>query len=193
MADLAITRSALAFAQSLARLLALFGGVVVLCMGIVTCLSVTGRALSGIGLGPITGDFELVELGCAVAVFSFLPWCQVTRAHMRVDLIGPLVPESLYRWLGWLGDLVLTAFLALLLWRLWLGFGERFPYGTAPVRELLGFGPPPFYTETTYELQLPMWIAYGISALGMALAVLVSVIMLFQSARPGARQTGAPL
>lgn len=193
MSEPALARFASSLAQFLARLLALFGGVVVLSMAIVTCLSVTGRALSNIGFGPITGDFELVELGCAVAVFSFLPWCQVTRAHIRVDLVAPLVPENLYRWLGWLGDLVLTAFLGLLLWRLWLGFGERFPYGGASVRELLGLGAPPFYTETTYELQLPMWIPYGLSVLGMALAVLVSVIMLFQSTRPGARQKGAPL
>ena len=182
-----------ALATGLARALALFGGTVVLAMACVTVVSVTGRALSGIGLRPVPGDFELMELGCAVAVFSFLPWCQVTRAHVRVDLIGPLVPRAVYRWLGWLGDLVLTGVLGLLLARLWLGFGERFPYGNEALRGMLGFGPPPFFAETTYELQIPLWIPYAVAVTGLALAFAVSLSMLLHAARPGARGGGAPL
>ncbi|MCR9086277.1 MAG: TRAP transporter small permease [Rhodobacteraceae bacterium] len=180
-------------AVALARVLALVGGVVVLGMACITVVSVTGRALSGVGFSPVPGDFELVELGCAVAVFCFLPWCQVTRAHVRVDLIGPFVPHAVYRWLGWLGDLVLTGMLGLLLTRLWEGFGERFPYGGEALRSAVGFGPPPFFAETTYELQLPLWIPYAVAVTGLALAFAVSLAMLLYSARPGARGSGAPL
>lgn len=180
-------------AVAIARGLALCGGMVVLGMALVTVVSVTGRALSGIGLAPIPGDFELVELGCAVAVFCFLPWCQVSRSHVRVDLIGPLVPASVYRWFGWIGDLVLTGFLGVLLARLWQGFGERFPHGNPGFRAGLGFGPPPFFAETTYELQIPLWIPYAVAVTGLALAFLVSVLMLLKASRPGARAAGAPL
>lgn len=193
MADPVPSPAAPALAVLLARALALFGGIVVLAMACVTVVSVTGRALSGIGFSPVPGDFELVELGCAVAVFFFLPWCQVTRAHVRVDLIGPFVPRAVYRWLGWLGDLVLTGVLGLLLARLWLGFGERFPYGGEALRSALGFGPPPFFAETTYELQLPLWIPYGFAVAGLALAFAVSLTMLLYAARPGARGGAAPL
>lgn len=179
--------------MALARALALMGGVLVLGLAIITAVSVTGRALSGIGLSPVPGDFELVELGCALVVFSFLPWCQITRSHVRVDLIGPLIPQALYRWLGWLGDLVLSVFLGLLFWRLWLGFGERFPHGSATLRETLGFGPPPFFAETTYELQIPLWIPYAGAVIGLGLAFLVSLAMLCATARPGARHKEAPL
>ncbi|MCV6596179.1 MAG: TRAP transporter small permease [Mangrovicoccus sp.] len=193
MDDSGFDQDAPQWARALAKGLALFGGAVVLTLAAITAVSVTGRALSGIGLSPVAGDFELVELGCALVVFSFLPWCQITRSHVRVDLIGPLVPRGLYRWFGWMGDLALSLFLGLLLWRLWLGFGERFPYGSADLRGALGFGPPPFFAETTYELQIPLWLPYGGAVIGLSLALLVSVAMLLAPARPGARHTEASL
>lgn len=193
MADRDTQFAAPTLAVALARALALFGGVVLLAMAAVTTVSVSGRALSDLGFSPVPGDFELVELGCAIAVFCFLPWCQVSRAHVRIDLIAPLLPRAAYRWLGWFGDLMLTGFLGLLLARLWLGFGERFPHGGPGLRALLGLGPPPFFAETTFELQIPLWIPYAVCVIGLALAFAVSLIMLLHTARPGARHRGAPL
>ena len=34
---------------------------------------------------PIPGDFELAQIGTAVAVFAFLPYCQVVRGNIVVD------------------------------------------------------------------------------------------------------------
>ena len=57
----------------LAKLLAFFGGAVLTALAFMTVLSTVGRAFVGmqIGLGPIPGDFELVEAGTAVAIFCF--------------------------------------------------------------------------------------------------------------------------
>lgn len=65
--------------KTAAKWLAYFGGFLLTAAAILTVISVTGRALIWASLGPVPGDFELVELTCAVAVFSFLPWSQINR------------------------------------------------------------------------------------------------------------------
>ena len=47
----------------LARWSAIVGGVVLCAITLMSVTSITGRALSGVGLGPVPGDFELVEVG----------------------------------------------------------------------------------------------------------------------------------
>ena len=63
------------------RLLALAGGAVLLGIVGLTVVSIVLRELSG---RPIPGDYELVEVGCAVAVFAFLPYCQLTGGNVFV-------------------------------------------------------------------------------------------------------------
>ena len=46
-------------------------------------ISVTGSAVFG---RPFPGDFELTEMGVAVAAFSFLPYCQLTGANVTADI-----------------------------------------------------------------------------------------------------------
>ena len=53
---------------------ALFGGVLLCLMILMVVASITGRALVPMGLAPVPGDFELIEVGAAVVVFFFLPW-----------------------------------------------------------------------------------------------------------------------
>lgn len=165
----------------LSGIAALFGGVVLVAMATVTTLSVIGRALPGSGLSAVRGDFELVEIGCAVAVFAFLPWCQVNRGHVRVDLVTERLPARGHAAFGLLGDAALTACSGVILWRLWLGFVEKFPHGSDAVRALLGMGPKPFFPETTYELQMPVWIPFGLALIGAALFVLACVASLWRS------------
>ena len=71
--------------------LALAGGAALLAITALTVISVTGRGLIAVGLGPVPGDSELVEMAAAFAIFSFLPWCQLQRGHVTVDLfMAPL-------------------------------------------------------------------------------------------------------
>ncbi|MEM6311833.1 MAG: hypothetical protein AAF754_17515, partial [Pseudomonadota bacterium] len=74
----------------LARVLAYLGGIVLTAIAIMTVISTIGRAFVGlqIGLGPIPGDFELVEAGTAVAIFCFMGWCQLNQGHVTVDVLA---------------------------------------------------------------------------------------------------------
>ncbi len=167
--------------ERLCRWTALAGGATLVGMALVTAASIAGRALAGFGLAPVRGDFELVEAGCAIAVFAFLPWCQIARGHVTVDIVGRLLPPRGFAACGLLGNLALTLCAAVILWRLWLGFGERFPLGPPGLRGALGLGPAPFFAETTYELQLPLWLPYGICAGAAAIFALTAAYTVWRS------------
>jgi TRAP-type C4-dicarboxylate transport system permease small subunit len=65
-----------------AKALAMFGGAVALAVAALVVISVLRRWLFS---QPIPGDFELAQIGTAVAVFAFLPYCQVVRGNIVVD------------------------------------------------------------------------------------------------------------
>ena len=86
--------------------MAIVGGVVLTATILMICLSIAGRTTTAIlhsafmqgnlpgladwllatGVGPIRGDFELVEAAMAFSIFSFLAWCQINSGHASVDL-----------------------------------------------------------------------------------------------------------
>lgn len=167
--------------EKLARYLAYAGGLVLIAIAVITVLSITGRALIFAGLGPIKGDFELVEMGCAIAVFFFLPWCQLKRGHVTVDIFVDRLPRRGHAGFGLIGDLCVLVAASLIAWRLYLGFGEKFPYGSDALRETLSMGYKPFFAETTYELELPIWMPYGLALVGAAVFVLVSAYTVWRS------------
>ena len=61
----------IAFIYRLARWAAIVGGIVLVALTIMIVVSIVGRSLIGLGLAPVPGDFELVEMGTAVAVLLF--------------------------------------------------------------------------------------------------------------------------
>src|SRR3972149_4273473 len=65
-----------------ASALAYAGGAVIAGVGLMSAASILGRATLG---RPILGDFELVEIGTAVAGSPFLPYCQATGGGIIVD------------------------------------------------------------------------------------------------------------
>ena len=95
------------FMMGLARSMAVLGGIVLTLLIILTCISILGRILNGffhgdlvtsiapgfakwmidLGVGPVNGDFELVEAGVAFAIFAFIPLCQITSGHASVDIV----------------------------------------------------------------------------------------------------------
>ena len=142
----------------LALVLAILGGLLLTGLAVMTVASIIGRALIPVGLRPIPGDFEMVEMGCAVAIFSFLPWCQFTRGHVTVDVFVGLAPRWLHRFTQLTGDLVITLIAAILLWRFWLGMGEMISNG-----------------QETYLLGLPIWYGYVGGIVGAVLFLVVSL------------------
>jgi len=88
----------------LSRSMAWFGSLVLVGIALMSVASIVGRALSGFGLGPVPGDFELVEAGTALAVFCFLPWCHLKGGHAVVDLLWNVYPRPMRRVLLALAD-----------------------------------------------------------------------------------------
>lgn len=167
--------------ERLARALACFGGLVLSGVALMVCASIIGRALDGVGLAPIRGDYELVEAGAAIAVFAFLPWCQLKRGHVTVDIFVQAAPARIKALSGLIGDALVTLVAFVIAWQLWLSFGEKFPHGSDGVRAALNLGPPPFFPETTYELQIPVWIPYGFAFIGAALFFLTALYTVWRS------------
>lgn len=139
----------------LSRRLAWFGGAVLAAMALLSVLSIAGRALSRFGLGPVPGDFELVEAGTALAVFSFLPWCHLREGHATVDLFWKSYPAALRRGLAVASDAMMLVVWALLVWRMGLATGDYRDNG-----------------ETTFILQFPVWWAYAASLVPAAFGCL---------------------
>ncbi|MEL6518486.1 MAG: TRAP transporter small permease [Pseudomonadota bacterium] len=167
--------------EGVARILAWCGGIILVAIAVLTVASITGRALIVIGLSPIRGDFELVEAGCAIAIFCFLPWCQLRRGHVTVDVLVARFPLRVQAALGLIGDTLIALAAGVILWRIWLGLGEKFPYGSDGLREAVGFGMRPFFVETTYELELPIWIPYAAATAGAAVFFIVALYTVWRS------------
>lgn len=167
-----------AIMERLARLFAQLGGLVLSILIIVTCLSIAGRSLNSLlhgdlaqsfmpalanallatGVGPINGDFELVEAGMAFAIFSFLPLCQLNGAHASVDIFISSLPLRANRLLRTIIEIVFAAVLVLIAWQLFQGMESKRASG-----------------QTTFLLQFPVWWAYAVSLSGAIMAALVSV------------------
>lgn len=145
--------------RSFCRAVALLGGLLLLAIMAVVVVSVTGRSLTSIGLGPIPGDFELVEAGGALAIFCFLPWCQLQKGHVSVDILQSVLGRGTNAGLDTLYNLIMTGLSALIAWRLWAGMLDKMTYG-----------------ETTFILQFPVWWGYAVC---MPVAVLTVVACLW--------------
>lgn len=163
------------------RWMAYSGGAILVTIALTTVVSIVGRTLSGFGLSPVKGDYEIVEMGCAVAVFAFMPWCQLKRGHVTVDIFISKLSDRMQAILGLIGDLFLTGAAFIILWRLWLGFGEKFPFGSDAVRNIFGMGSKPFFAESTYELEIPLWIPFGFCLIGAAFFLIVAAYSVWRS------------
>jgi len=169
-----------------ARWLACFGGLVLTVIAVLTVVSIIGRALTGVELGgfafsAVKGDFELVEIGAAVAVFCFLPWCQLNRGHVRVDIISRVIPGRLDALLELIGDLAIALIAIIITWRIWMGMGERVTWFSQEVRDTLGFGYKPFSVETTFILGWPTWYGYAVGFIGCLLFSIVALYTVWRS------------
>ena len=164
--------------NGLARLMALLGGLVLTALIVLTCVSVIGRTINSLlhsgwivailgdtartlldtGVGPILGDFELVQAGMAFAIFAFIPYCQITSGHATVDLFTSGLSVQTNRFIQLVVDVVFAAILILIAWRLYEGMLDKMRY-----------------RETTFLLQFPIWQSYAASLAGAVVSGLVGV------------------
>lgn len=160
-------------AALLARVLAILGGLVLIVVVILNCISIIGRAFVplDIGIGPIRGIYDITEIGMAAAVFAFLPWAQYRDAHARVDLFASMMRAGLNNGLDLIFNLAMTFVAAIGTWRLYLGMQDKLSYG-----------------ETTLIAQIPVWQGFAAGLVGAVGFVLVSLFCVLRSVR---RITGA--
>ena len=102
----------------LARWFAILGGAILVAIGMLTVASVLGRYFFA---APIRGDFELVEMGCAYAVYLFLPYCQLIKGNVIVDFFTARAPVRVHAALDSVGGLFYVLIAVLLTWRIWVG------------------------------------------------------------------------
>lgn len=141
--------------QSLARLTALIGGLMLIALVSMTTLSILGRS---IGVGEITGTYELLEAGIAFAIFSFLPITQLYGAHANVDVFTSFLPKRANRWIAAFWEVVLAATILLIVWRLYEGTLTHYSRG-----------------GTTTFLQFPLWWPYTACFVAGVVASITSV------------------
>jgi TRAP-type C4-dicarboxylate transport system permease small subunit len=160
-----------------ARFMAICGGLVLALLILLICISVVGRSLNGVlhgwigtafpavsawllqaGVGPINGDFELVEAGVAFSIFSFLPLCQIFGGHASVDIFTSKLPRGVSRGLQMVIDTVFAIALIVMAYQLYKGMLSKLSYG-----------------DTTFLLQFPIWWAYAASLVGAVMAAVISV------------------
>lgn len=177
----------------LARLLASLGGLTLTVLILLVCVSVLGRSLNGglhseliqglmpgfadtllaLGVGPIQGDFEIVEAGMAFAIFAFLPICQLHGAHATVDVFTSRLPGAATRVMRAVTDVIFALVLILLAWQLILGGLSKFRSG-----------------QTTFLLEFPVWWSYAACGIAMCVAALTGVYV--AALRVREVLTGAP-
>lgn len=138
-----------------ARAFAVGGGLVLVAITLMSVASIASRFLTSKGL---LGDFELVQLGCAVAVSAFLPWGQMRGNHVMVDFFTESVRPRAKDWLDALGALLLALCAAVLTWRMSIG--------TLELRA---------NQESSMLLGVPTWYAYALMTPSFALLALTAL------------------
>lgn len=136
------------------RALALAGGALFSAITLMSAASIAGR-LAG---RPIQGDFELVQLGCAVAIAFCLPYCQLQRGHIIVDFFTTRAGARTRHTLDALGALLLALVMALAAWRT----------GAGAVAMKAS-------NESSMIMGLPVWYAYALMTPALALTALVAL------------------
>ena len=138
-----------------AKALAVFGGAVALAVAAIVVMSVLRRWVFS---QPIPGDFELAQIGTAVAVFAFLPYCQVTRGNIVVDTFTGGLPARLRGRIDALWDVIYAAAMGFVAVCLTRGTLDTFASH-----------------EVSMVLRIPVWPGVAFGALSCAFLAIVSL------------------
>ena len=143
---------------NLIKFWALLGGFLLLAVVLMTTYSAAAGFLIS---RPFPGDFELTQMGLAVAAFAFLPYCQLTFANVSADIFTTGASPRTVLNLNRLGSLIALFFSGLLIWRTYAGMLD---YQT--------------YLELTTILQIPIWYAFVPTLFSLLLLFIASLITL---------------
>jgi TRAP-type C4-dicarboxylate transport system permease small subunit len=147
------------FLERLSGAIAILGGLISIAVAILVVASVIGRRFYN---APINGDFELVQMGTAISVFAFLPYCQARRGNIVVDTFLTWLPRRAIDCVDAFWDLVYAGMMGLLAACLFTGALEHYRSG-----------------QTTMLLQITIWPALALCAVLLCVLVWVALATAF--------------
>ena len=124
----------------ISRYFAIFGGFVLLIAALISIFSIFGRVVFS---SPILGDFELVEIACAVAIGSFLPLCHLKEGNVIVDFVTAKLSKSKINFLDSISSLIFGLVALFFSSRMILGAKDMY-----------------VYQEETMLLAFPIWLPF---------------------------------
>ena len=131
------------------RAFALAGGLILVALTLMSLASIAGRSLLS---APVPGDYELIQLGIAVAVTAFLPFCQMRGGHVLVDFFTANARPAVRGALDALGATLVGIAAATFTWRL--------AVGAVSLQQA---------NDQTTILEIPTWYAVGLMVPSFAL------------------------
>jgi TRAP-type C4-dicarboxylate transport system permease small subunit len=152
--------------EILAKACAVFAGLLLTAITLMTVASVVGRNTTG---WTLLGDFELAGSAAGAAIALFLPWCQWERGHIIVDFFTTRASHAARGRLDRFGAFVLAAVLGLMTWRSAVGGLNAWDSKSGSM--MLGF---------------PEWIVYAGIVPGLGLATVIALAQALRGFAPAA-------
>ena len=128
------------FLYDIAYILAILGGIILVIVILINFVSILSRIIF---LNPLVGDFELVEIGSAIAISSFLPLCHLKKGNVIVDFITAKLNFKKVVFLDCISSIMYGLLALFFTWRMFFGAKDMFNY-----------------QEETMLLQFPIWIPF---------------------------------
>jgi len=147
---------------------AILGGLVLLAVALINVASVLGFAILN---RSFVGDFEMTEVGVAIAAFAFLPYCQIADLNVTADIFTARASRFWLSVFSLLGALIALGFGLLLTWRMYAGMIDQ-----------------KTYDATTATLQIPLWLAYAGCLVSLVLLVVASAASLVEAVHAMSRK-----
>lgn len=138
----------------LIRWWALLGGLIVAGLAVMSAYSATMNIFFN---APFSPDYELSKHMMAIAIFAFLPYCQLEGANVTVDIFTEGLSPAAKAAMSLFSAILAVLFSVLLLRQMSLGFDGYLRY-----------------PEVTPVLRLPLWTAFP--------PILVSLVLLLAAA-----------
>ncbi|MEQ9812636.1 MAG: TRAP transporter small permease [Azospirillaceae bacterium] len=153
-------------AHRICEIWALLGGLVLMALVLMNAYSLVAGVLFH---APFAGEYEMVEVGVAIAAFAFLPYCQIEGAHVSADIFTARASRRTVALLMLLGAIVAFLVALLLLWRMYFGLEGYIRY-----------------EERTAIMGFPIWIAFLPILVSLALWAVAALVTVVESASEAA-------
>ena len=116
---------------------------------------------------PIPGDVELTEMGVAVSVFAFLPYCQLHYSNVSADIFTSRASPSFLCAIKAIASIFAIILAILLFWWMFKGMVDRYNFN---------------YLSAI--LLIPMWIPFAPVLLSLVLLMVASTLTLIENLSP---------